>query len=307
MSDTASGSDQFGISIENTGASAAAMAITYLSKAITASNATTVMGLQVELKELSTELIKKYPRYRISIQSGSELFMKFVLRASIDVPDFNACKALIIERGNSFLDQATISREKLSELAQHFVKDGYVVLVHSFSRAVVKTLLLAHDKYKKQFSVIATESLPDVSGRKLAETLSNAGIPVSLIHDAAIGFVMERVHMVMVGAEGVVESGGIINKIGTYTLSIVAKQNNKPFYVVAESFKFTRLYPLSQADVAASFEIPDATASTVHGVPFENQPIDYTPPSNITLLCTDIGVFTPSAVSDELIKVYSLS
>lgn len=76
---------------------------------------------------------------------------------------------------------------------------------------------------------------------------------------------MEKVDLVIVGAEGVVESGGIINKvsrtqcvyvlsititqIGTYQIAVMAKALNKPFYVVAESFKFVRLFPLKQDDV----------------------------------------------------------
>lgn len=57
------------------------------------------------------------------------------------------------------------------------------------------------------------------------------------------------VDMVLVGAEAVVENGGIINKLGTYQIALVAKALNKPMYVAAESYKFARLYPLSQRDL----------------------------------------------------------
>lgn len=52
--------------------------------------------------------------------------------------------------------------------------------------------------------------------------------------------------MVLVGGEGVVENGGVINKLGTYQIALCAKAINKPFYVAAESYKFARLYPLNQ-------------------------------------------------------------
>lgn len=65
-----------------------------------------------------------------------------------------------------------------------------------------------------------------------------------------------QVDMVLIGAEGVVESGGIINKVGTYTMALSAKEMNKPVYVVAESFKFARLYPLNQEDVPNQFKVP---------------------------------------------------
>ncbi len=54
------------------------------------------------------------------------------------------------------------------------------------------------------------------------------------------------VDMVLVGAEGVVENGGVINKLGTYQIALCASALGKPFYVAAESYKFARLYPLNQ-------------------------------------------------------------
>jgi translation initiation factor eIF-2B subunit alpha len=126
---------------------------------------------------------------------------------------------------------------------------------------------------------------------------------------------MDQMDLVLVGAEAVVENGGIINKIGTYQISIVAKAFNRPFYVTAESFKFTRLYPLNQRDIpdsrSASAAVAntslsrEATMSSLLMAQQQQQPyLDYTPPSYITLLFTDLGVLTPSAVSDELIKLY---
>lgn len=120
-----------------------------------------------------------------------------------------------------------------------------------------------------------------------------------MILDAAVGYMMEKVDLVLVGAEGVVESGGIINRVGTYQMAVMTKAVNKPFYVVAESFKFVRLYPLNQEDVPNHFKYSGSSSSE------DGQPVvDYTPPSYITLLFTDLGVLTPSAVSDELIKLY---
>jgi len=60
---------------------------------------------------------------------------------------------------------------------------------------------------------------------------------------------MDQVDMVLVGAEGVMENGGIVNKTGTYQISIVARALNKPVYVAVESYKFARMYPLTQRDI----------------------------------------------------------
>ena len=187
---------------------------------------------------------------------------------------------------------------------------------------------------------------------------------------------MDQVDLCLVGAEGVMENGGIINKLGTYQIALVAKALKRPFYVAVESYKFARMYPLAQRDIkdmcmCATYDcnqgikageqsprivmsistpppVPPSRSpkrSPLHGsmsprnsnkmtlptappslpgVPttrrvrslssssvtstghFEhlNLTIDFTPAEYITLLFTDLGVLTPAAVSDELIRLY---
>ena len=86
-------------------------------------------------------------------------------------------------------------------------------------------------------------------GRSIVSHLRSRGVPIATIPDSAVGFALGRVDMVVVGAEGVVESGGIISRLGTYQIGMLAKAMGKPFYVVAESHKFVRLYPLGQYDM----------------------------------------------------------
>ena len=180
---------------------------------------------------------------------------------------------------------------------------------------------------------------------------------------------MGKVSLVLVGAEGVVENGGVISRLGTYQMGILAKSAGKPFYVVTESHKFVRLYPLGQYDLpieqkVLDFRIEEEPAAAgargkesqhenerMETIPEEwtglqtpmvkkerreyfdeeeddEQPakrapvkpsdedkrardeggpkdaVDYTPPDLITALITESGVHTPSAVSEELIKIW---
>lgn len=93
--------------------------------------------------------------------------------------------------------------------------------------------------------------------------MESAGIDCTLILDAAIGYVMESVDFVMVGAEAVVESGGIVNRVGSFTMALCAREMKKPFYVLAESFKFTRLYPLNQRDLPDEYKASSQSLSTL--------------------------------------------
>jgi translation initiation factor eIF-2B subunit alpha len=65
---------------------------------------------------------------------------------------------------------------------------------------------------------------------------------------------MNQIDCVFVGAEAVLENGGIVNRVGTFTIAVCAKAFNKPFYVFAESLKFRRGFPLQQSDI---FEMLD--------------------------------------------------
>ncbi|NWY13640.1 EI2BA factor, partial [Aphelocoma coerulescens] len=240
----------------------------------------------------------------VAVSSGGELFLRFISLTSLEYSDYSKCKEIMIERGEIFLTKVSLSRNKIAKLCHPFIRDGAQILTHAYSRVVLRVLEAAVES-KKRFSVYVTESQPDQAGQvfiNLVFILLN--IPVTVILDAAVGYIMEKVDLVLVGAEGVVESGGIINKIGTNQIAVCAKAQNKPFYVVAESFKFVRLFPLNQQDVPDRFKYKADTLETGQNLTEEHPWIDYTSPSLITLLFTDLGVLTPSAVSDELIKLY---
>ncbi|NXD96749.1 EI2BA factor, partial [Chaetorhynchus papuensis] len=262
----------------------------------------TIQGLRNSLRDAIDTLSRVDSS--VAVSSGGELFLRFISLTSLEYSDYSKCKEIMIERGEIFLTKVSLSRNKIAKLCHPFIRDGARILTHAYSRVVLRVLEAAVEA-KKRFSVYVTESQPDQAGQvfvNLVFILLN--IPVTVILDAAVGYIMEKVDLVLVGAEGVVESGGIINKIGTNQIAVCAKAQNKPFYVVAESFKFVRLFPLNQQDVPDRFKYKADTLETGQNLTEEHPWIDYTSPSLITLLFTDLGVLTPSAVSDELIKLY---
>jgi translation initiation factor eIF-2B subunit alpha len=84
---------------------------------------------------------------------------------------------------------------------------------------------------------------------KTHQILTQAGIPCTVILDSAIAYILERVDIVLVGTEAVVESGGLVSRIGTSQCAHLARAMGKPFYALAESYKFLRYYPLTQSDL----------------------------------------------------------
>ncbi|CAA6659286.1 unnamed protein product [Spirodela intermedia] len=237
----------------------AVAAIMALSAVIRSSEATTMMELEIELKKAS-DALKSSDLTSISLSAGCDLFTRYVTRTkALEYEDFDAAKSHLIERGRN-------SASFLSGMAA---------------------------MNRKIFRVLCT-GRPDSTGVRLAKELGEVGIQAKLLIDSAVAYAMDEVDMVFVGADGVVESGGIINMMGTYQTALVAHSMNKPVYVAAECYKFARLYPLDQKDLAPALRPID----------FGTTARDYTPPQYLTLLFTDLGVLTPSAVSDELIKLY---
>lgn len=232
------------------------------------------------------------------------------------------CKEILLKNGQIFLSKANKARNKIARIACPWIPSGSNILVHSKSRVVFEILKEAYIK-NGTFHVFVCQSAPDNSGILMMEELSKLGIECTLILDSAVGAVIEKVDFVLLGAEAVVESGGIINKIGTSSIGLCAKMLNKPVYVAVESFKFVRFYPLNNRDIPDEFKVnirlklsknknskfknfkyKYSTISSVKDLEKEHPLIDYTQPSLLTLLFTDIGIFTPSAVSDELVKLY---
>ncbi|XP_061787617.1 translation initiation factor eIF2B subunit alpha isoform X2 [Nerophis lumbriciformis] len=246
----------------------------------------TLLGLGESLKWATDRLTAVDSS--VALSSGGELFLRFISLTSLEHQDLSRCKKVMEERGELFLEKISMSRSKVAKLCHTFIKDG----------AAADGRRLEEAQRSCDRGLGRGCGVRRRNGHKYGDTLYD----INWL--ACVRYILEKVDQVIVGAEGVVESGGIINKIGTYQTAVCAKAHNKPFYVVAESFKFVRLYPLNQQDVPDKFKYKVDTLKHLPNLSEEHPLVDYTPPSLITLLFTDLGVLTPSAVSDELIKLY---
>jgi translation initiation factor eIF-2B subunit alpha len=129
----------------------------------------------------------------------------------------------------------------------------------------------------------------------MEQKLLENNIPFCLVTDSAIGFVMQKVDFVLVGADCITRNGGILNDIGTLPMAIVSKQLNKPFYCIAESYKFTDIYPLSQDDLGLKELDFDGKMIT--------ESRDYTPPEFVSMIFSNEGPLTPSGVAELFLKM----
>ncbi|KAG4302231.1 hypothetical protein PCK1_001503 [Pneumocystis canis] len=266
-------------------------------------------------------------RYETILEEDPNITMPIAaIQALIDL-DVESCKHHLVSNGKLFVERARKSRDKIAFIGSKFIRDGIVILVHSYSRNVNALLLKAASENIK-FSVYITESRPTGSGIITSRILSEAGIPTAIILDSAVGYLIQKIDLVLVGAEGIVENGGLINHIGTSQIATLAKIANKPFYAVAESHKFVRMFLLSQYDLPTPTPILQFLNQKFPSIPalnsrqsslnihrinelkmskeeISNNPIlDFTAPEYIDALITDLGILDPNGVSEELIKLY---
>ena len=173
--------------------------------------------------------------------------------------------------------------------------------------------LAAHRGAK--FRVVYVRDPNEVPSRTPADIvteLRQKDIAVATIPFAALAASLSTITFALVGAESVVENGGIISGMGTNQMGLLVKSVGKPFYVAAESHKFVRVYPLSEDDLPLGQKMLDfSTQSREENEDFAGgkgesraEAVDFTPADLITALVTENGVLTPSAVSEELIKMW---
>lgn len=175
--------------------------------------------------------------------------------------------------GRLFVQRAKEARGKIADVARRFVRDGSTVMTSGSSR-VVSAVLTAASAEHVRFRVVYVRSSSSESTfgapSKLAPSAKSSqnspllvtelrarGVPVAEIGEGSVAYAMREVDMVLSGAEGVVENGGVINELGTYQLGLLARSAGKPFYVVVESHKFVRLYPLGQHDLGIEQTVLD--------------------------------------------------
>ena len=196
-----------------------------------------------------------------------------------------------------------------ARIARTFLKvaSGLTAVVTlSYSDNVFETLRLAHGHgVVKQVHVM--ESRPRFEGRTLATSLAEAGVPVTVIPDALGPTLMGDASCAVVGTDGILRDGAIVNKVGTYALALAAAEHKKPFYVVGETLKFDARHD------GASWPLPpqrdpqevwDRAPERVHVM---NQYFEVVPGRFVTTVVTERGTYSPEIIRTMLAQGRSAS
>ena len=266
--------------------------------------------------ELSAEVHRAAERLRKTRPTAYNLFwsinrMLEKLRKLRDKPLDSVKSEMVKEALNIQLEDIR-NNIAIGKYGANFIEDGDTILTHcnagSLATAGFGTALgiirYAYHVQKKKIKVIATETRPLLQGARLTTwELIREGIPVTLITDSMVGFVMGKglVTKIVVGADRILLDGRTANKIGTYSIAVLAKHHNIPFYVAAPT---STIDPRSK-DIPIEHRKP-YEVKTVLGkisiapeeVDVLNPAFDVTPPDLITAIITEKGVaYPPYSVS----------
>ena len=156
--------------------------------------------------------------------------------------------------------------------------------------------------------LFADETRPRLQGAKLtAWECVQEGIPVTVITDSMAAHCMQKglIHAVVVGADRIAANGDTANKIGTYSLAIVAKAHNIPFFVAAPvstiDFELSdgSKIPIEERNPVEIYQVGD-TILTPSGAEFYNPAFDVTPAKLITAIITENGAFAPGELVQDI-------
>jgi len=188
------------------------------------------------------------------------------------------------------LRQLNESAKKISIRGGHLIKNNYKIMTHCHSGEALSVIKYAWEQGKK-VTVYSTETEPKHQGIKTAKELAEKGIHVILIIDSAIEFFIKDVDAVIVGCDAF-RKEGVVNKIGTYPMAVVAREHKKPFYVVGNTLKLDRRKKLV-IEERSPHEVYHEHMKTLD---IRNPAFDVTPWKFIKRVVTEKGVFTPSNI-----------
>ena len=207
-------------------------------------------------------------------------------------------KKYAIRTADNLLRQLTSVVETISEIGSEEIRDDDIIITHCHSEQVIQILLAAKEK-KKKFSVIVTETRPLNQGLITAKELSEANIDVTYIIDSAAATVMKKATKMIIGADAILADGSIVNKIGTYSMALLAKQFQTPVYVAAETLKFDPITLMGAAEPIEERD-PDEVAEKMKGVIIINPAFDVTPADLVSALLTEKGVMKPELIRENV-------
>jgi len=222
-------------------------------------------------------------------------------------------KNVTLSEAQEIADEDVEMNRKMGEHGSKLIADGDTVMTHCNAGALATVgygtaLGIIHTAWEqgKKISVIVPETRPKLQGARLtAYELRSMGIPFTLITDNMVGYVMSMrgVDKVFVGADRIVRDA-VVNKIGTYSIAVLAHEHKVPFYPAAPSSSFDLDHTAKDVIIEerAPEEVTRIGTKTIapRGTKALNPAFDITPMKYVTAVVCEKGVFTLKQLQKQL-------
>jgi translation initiation factor 2B subunit (eIF-2B alpha/beta/delta family) len=237
--------------------------------------------VQRELLEVGWGLIRAHPTMAPLVNLVNTVLWKVDSTSSPQVMRRKAA-----EVAQEFKRQLQVHEAAIAERALALIPEGAQVLTNGRSTTVRAALRYAQ-RAGRRFRAVCAESRPICEGRELAAELAESGIPTTLLTDArAIACVAES-QVVLVGADHLTPTQ-LVNKVGTYGLSLAADAGQVPIYALCSSEKF--LPPEYTPPPQVQWPSGQVWDEAPPGVTIDNHYFDQTPLSRLSGIVTELGI-----------------
>jgi methylthioribose-1-phosphate isomerase len=219
-----------------------------------------------------------------------------------------AAKRAVVELADEMADEDVAVNRRIGAYGLELVSEGANVLTHCNAGALATVdygtalgVVRAAHEAGRNIHVFVDETRPFLQGARLtAWELQRLGVPMTLITDSMAGHFMSRgnVDLVVVGADRIAANGDVANKIGTYSVAVLARENDVPFYVAAPT-STVDLSLSGGADIPieerSSREVTEVSGTPIapEGVHAAHPAFDVTPARLVTAIITERGVLRP--------------
>ena len=242
----------------------------------------------------------------VNLAWAVERMLRTARSETLDTPD--AIREAILAEAQALADEDVELNKRMAYNGAELISDGDTILHHCNTGALATVdwgtalgVIFAAHEQGKNIHVLVDETRPRLQGARLtAWELDQRGIPFDLIVDNAAGHFMRagQVDIVLVGSDRTAANGDVANKIGTYKLAVVAKENGIPFYPVVPTSTIDLnldngdLIPIEERgaeEVVTVFGKSIAPA----GISARNPAFDVTPHRYVTGIVTEAGIVYP--------------
>ncbi len=269
------------------------------------SEAKTRQALLADLEAAGDFLMATRPTAVNLAWAVQRILRKVQLSPALGVAELTA---ELVAEAQRIADEDVAINKRMGRHGAALIRDGDTILTHCNAGALATVdygttlgvIRTAHEEGKR-LHVFVDETRPFLQGARLtAWELMREGIPLTLIADNMAGHFLSqgKINIVLVGADRVAANGDVANKIGTYSLAVLAKENGVPFYSVVPTSTIDltiatgREIPIEERDPREVTHIRGVPIAP-EGVPVANPAFDVTPHRYVTGIVTEEGIVYP--------------